>query len=186
MSRIKIDERANFLSIKVPCRIVWTHVFLNLFVLLIWGVAQIKIVFDILPDLVMDPSRLTVNVVAIFVFSALVGAALLFELMSYFFGYEQIEINENELLCRTILFWPIRNRRYELVEVQEFGMISGPVPGPSFLARYLALFFAPGLSFDHREKTHYAGYGIDRAEARLIVDAVKKHAPSVLSAHESR
>lgn len=172
-SRISIADTAEGLRIVMPGRRSWFVICFLAFWLCGWAVAEVMVAKQLFNG--DAPPDGEVFMLAWFGVWTLGGGVAIYAWLWQLMGKEILTARGQTLTLRRDIGGFGLNKEYSLVQLRDLRI--GPVGVMPFeFSASLQLWGVSGgvISFDHRERTYRFGAGLDEAEAKQIVTAIKQ------------
>ncbi len=172
-SRISIADTAEGLRIVMPCRRSWFVICFLAFWLCGWAVAEVMVANQFLKG--DSPPEGELFMLAWFGVWTVGGVVAIYAWLWQLMGKEMLTVRGQTFNIRRDIGGFGFNKEYNLIQMRDLRIRSVGASPLAFSSSFQLWGVGGGvIAFDHGERTYRFGAGLDEAEAKQIVTAIKQ------------
>jgi hypothetical protein len=178
-ARFQIVEEAGWFSVTVPVRSNWFVTFFVGFWLCGWAIGEVMVPVSFFRDTGEGPPGAVAFILVWLALWTVGGGAVLYIWLWNLVGEELVAVGQGSLVLRRNVLGLGRYREFDLAHVRDLR-----VPAQSYFpwmwlwTWWCAGFGGGNLAFDYGARTYRFASGLDEAEAKLLLDALRPHLPA--------
>jgi hypothetical protein len=177
-ARFQAVEEAGWFSVSVPVRPDWYVIIVGGFWLCWWALGEVMATRLLFQDLGQVPLGVSAFILVWLTGWTIGGGITLYLWLWNVAGDELVAVGQGSLVLRRTVFGMGRYREFALAHIRDLHVVAPTSFAWTWGWASLISTLGGSVAFNYGARTYGFGFGLDGAEAKLLLDALRPHLPA--------